>query len=131
MKKLILTLSILAVATLSFAQERINARVVNTEEAQLAALAPSDLLRIEAKVSARWSGVRSCCGDGTPDKQIDKAFQKWVKDQLYQHRDKKFVKYGHGGGNARCSSSKSGFPDNKRSCRGSGVVDAYIEFAKN
>jgi hypothetical protein len=90
----------------------------------------ADVLRIEEDVYASWSGVSGCCDGDTPSNNVNAAFTKWVKDKIFQYRDLRYLRYGQGGGTARCRTSSSGFPDNRRSCRGSATVKAYIEFEK-
>lgn len=90
----------------------------------------ADVLRIEEDVYASWSGVSGCCSGDTPNKNVNVEFTKWVKDKIFQYRDLRYIRYGHGGVTARCVTSSSGFPDNRRSCRGSAKVKAYIEFEK-
>ena len=89
-----------------------------------------DVLRVEEDVYASWSGVSGCCSGDTPQKNVNAAFAKWVKDKLYQYRHLRYTRYGHGGGTAHCTTSTALWPDNRRSCRGSATVKGYIEFVK-
>lgn len=89
-----------------------------------------DILRIEEDVYASWKGVNGCCKGETPNNNLNIAITKWVKDKIFEYRDLRYVRYGHGGGTAKCTTSSSGFPDNRRRCRGSITVKAYIEFTK-
>lgn len=90
----------------------------------------AEVLRIEEDVYASWSGVRGCCSGDTPNNNVRAAFTKWVQKKLYDYRDLRYIDYGHGGGTAHCSTSNSGWPENRTSCRGSATVKAYIEFVK-
>lgn len=87
-----------------------------------------DVLRIEEDVFASWSGVSGCCEQSTVDSNANSAFTKWVQEKLYTYRHLNYKTYGHGGGNARCSNSREPFPSNRRSCRGSIILKAHIEF---
>ncbi len=94
------------------------------------AAATDEVLRIEEDVYARWSGVRGCCTGDTPNNNVKAAFAKWVQKKLYDYRDLRYIRYGHGGGTANCRTTTSGWPDNRTSCTGSATVKAYIEFVK-
>jgi hypothetical protein len=89
-----------------------------------------DVLRVEEDVYASWSGVSGCCSGDTAQRNVNAAFARWVQEKLYQYRHLRYTKYGHGGGTARCTTSTSPWPDNRRSCRGSATVKGYIEFVK-
>lgn len=88
-----------------------------------------DVLRIEAKRTVTWSGVSSCCKDSRVDDELESAFKKWVKDQLYRHRNQRWLRYGHNGGKGTCRRWRHRVT-NERSCGGSLKSTFYIEFAK-
>lgn len=88
-----------------------------------------EILRIEERIGRGWSGVRNC-GSDRMSNELTSAMRAWVGDKLQDHINLKVVKWGHGAGSWSSSNSTSGWPDNRRSCRGSLSVPAYIVFVK-
>jgi hypothetical protein len=89
----------------------------------------ASVVRIEHDLQVSWSGVHGCCSDDRPQREVTSSFNRWVGEQIAAHPGMAHLGSGHGGGEARCSSSNSGWPDNRRSCRGGVIVKAFIEFA--
>ncbi|MGV9009695.1 hypothetical protein [Brevundimonas sp.] len=88
-----------------------------------------EVLRVQELIGASWSGVRNC-GSDRMDNELRSAMRSWVGDRLQDHVNLKVVKWGHDAGSWSSSNSTSGWPDNRRSCRGSLRVPAYIVFLK-
>lgn len=88
-----------------------------------------EVLRIEADLHVAWHGVRGCCSGGRPQREVDSRFNTWRGEQIGANPGRRYLRSGHGGGTARCSSSGGGgWPNPPESCRGGATVKAYIEF---
>lgn len=99
------------------------------QDAASAGIDPASVLRIEDDVVARWSGVSGCCSGDRPQRELTAQYDQWVGQQIKAHPDMVHLRSGHGGGEARCRSSREPWPSNRRSCGGSVTVKAFIEFA--
>jgi len=89
----------------------------------------SDIVRIEEKVDFYWSGVSGCNNNATAQTEYKKTLTKWVKNQMFEHRNWRWVKYGIIEATGRCSQSRDRWT-NVRTCRCSGKLNCYIEFRK-
>lgn len=89
----------------------------------------SDIVRIEESVHVSWSGVSGCNHQDTVDNNAKTAMESWVKAKMFEHRNWRWVKYGAGVGNFRCSQRKDPWTS-VRSCGCSGHIPCYIEFRK-
>lgn len=91
-------------------------------------LTAGDILRLEENVTGRFSGVRSCSDPNVHSAKALAAMNKWAQEKIFEHRDLRYIRFGHLGGNASWRNYTSW--DGKRSCSGSVTVKAYIEFRK-
>lgn len=89
---------------------------------------PSAPLRIEATLKSYWTGVRSCSRVSVLKSNVDIVANRWIKDQLFLHRDLKFVRYGGTYSNGSYHNGRTPFPERKRYCSGSCSFPIFIEF---
>lgn len=92
---------------------------------------PENPLRIEAKLTAEWNGVRSCSRVSELRANVDRVAQNWIKDQLFQRRHLRFVRFGGTYSSGSFSNGRMPWPDKKRYCHGKCTFPIFIEFAGN
>lgn len=91
-------------------------------------LTTDDILRLEEDVSKRFSGVRSCSDPGVHNSNANAALNKWAQTKIFEHRNLRYIRFGHLGGTAHWTNRTSW--DGRRSCSGYVVIKCYIEFRK-
>ena len=91
---------------------------------------PSKILRIEATLSDSWGGVRSCGDRGRIRGIVDSNAENWVKTQLFENRQLRWIRYGWTYTSARVRNGRHGWPNNGRWCRGTINFPVFIEFVK-
>lgn len=91
-------------------------------------LQPGEVLRIEETVYASWGGVSGCCDQNTVDAEWRAAFQRWVKEKLFQYRHLRWIRYGQvSNATGKCSRSGGDWGSARR-CRASLSAPCFIEF---
>lgn len=88
----------------------------------------SNILRIEATLSANWSGRRSCSQVSVLRANVDRVSKSWIKEQLFEKKHLKFVRYGGVYANGTYHNGRYPFPNNGRWCNGSCTFPIFIEF---
>lgn len=97
-------------------------------EADSLSLNSGDVLRIVEIQTERFSGVRSCSKPSTHQKAAARALNRWVKEQMYEHRHLRWIRFGHLGGTAKWRNYTTW--DGRRYCNGHVSIKCYIEFRK-
>ena len=91
-------------------------------------LEKTDILRLEENVSESFRGVRSCSKPEVHSANALVAMNRWAQAKIFEHRDLRYIRFGHLGGTASWMNHTDW--DGKRWCSGSVTVKAYIEFRK-
>lgn len=108
----------------------VDVHLVNDDDFHTGEIDKNSVLRIEKDLNVGWSGVKNCCRQDRVQREVDGAYLRWRNDLIAEHVNQRYLGSGHGGGQARCSSSGGGPFGQARSCRGSATIKAWIEFQK-
>lgn len=89
-----------------------------------------NVLRIESKLTATWSGVRSCRDQDRMIRNTDEKALVWIKDKLFEHRESKWVRYGWYYGKPTVRNSSEPWPSRAESCTGRVEFLIFLEIEK-
>ena len=86
------------------------------------------ILRIEGNATERFGGVRSCGDSDVHQAAAKRALNEWAKNQIFEHRNLKYTRFGHLGGTAQWTNYT--YWDGRRGCSGHVSIKCFIEFRK-
>lgn len=93
-------------------------------------LGQGEILRVNATLSARWSGVRSCSRQSRAGRAILGKLERWAQGQIKEHRGLQLLRYDLDGPARYHWRNRRSRWSGKRSCVGWSTFKVYIEFRK-
>lgn len=110
-------------------KDSLNAKFVNPNIEKDKILV-GNVLRVESKLTATWSGVRSCSDISIHKQNIETTANNWIKNKMFEHRNEKWIRYGWDIPKITIRNGRNPFPNRSRYCRGTANYNIYIEFEK-
>lgn len=89
----------------------------------------SKVLKVTEKVNVTYKGVTGCCQQSRVDSEVQKAFNDWVKEKIYEYRHLRWIKAWAPPTRIRCTQTRD-IVTGKRRCVGRGTIQASITFRR-